>query len=57
LHAIYEDSGGFGTLLIVVGKNWADRERRARSMRLFMEQVAPQLRDLTPTRAVEPAVL
>jgi alkanesulfonate monooxygenase SsuD/methylene tetrahydromethanopterin reductase-like flavin-dependent oxidoreductase (luciferase family) len=57
LKAIYEGSGGFGTLLIVAGKNWADRERRARSMRLFMEQVAPQLRDLTPTRAVEPAVL
>ena len=39
-----------GTLLIVAGKDWATREKRARSMRLFMEQVAPKLRDLEPVR-------
>jgi alkanesulfonate monooxygenase SsuD/methylene tetrahydromethanopterin reductase-like flavin-dependent oxidoreductase (luciferase family) len=44
----YDESGGFGTLLIVTGKNWADREKRARSMTLFMEQVAPRLRHLEP---------
>jgi len=35
-------------MLIVTGKDWATREKRARSMRLFMEQVAPQLRELEP---------
>jgi len=48
--ASYEASGGFGTLLIVTGKDWATREKRARSMKLFMEHVAPQLRDLEPVR-------
>ena len=50
LRAFYEEAGGFGTLLIVTGKDWSTREKRARSMQLFMEQVAPQLRDLTPVR-------
>jgi alkanesulfonate monooxygenase SsuD/methylene tetrahydromethanopterin reductase-like flavin-dependent oxidoreductase (luciferase family) len=49
LKDFYEAAGGFGTLLIVTGKDWATREKRARSMRLFMEQVAPKLRDLQPT--------
>ena len=47
----YDASGGFGTFLIVTGKDWATREKRDRSMRLFMEQVAPQLRALDPERA------
>lgn len=47
---IHEKSGGFGTLLMVVGKAWADYERRARSMRMFMEHVAPQLRGLSPAQ-------
>jgi limonene 1,2-monooxygenase len=50
LRKFYQDAGGFGTLLIVTGKNWATREKVFRSMRLFMEQVAPQLRDLVPAR-------
>jgi alkanesulfonate monooxygenase SsuD/methylene tetrahydromethanopterin reductase-like flavin-dependent oxidoreductase (luciferase family) len=50
LREFYEVSGGFGTLLIVTGKDWATREKRARSMKLFMEHVAPQLRDLEPVR-------
>ena len=33
---------------MITGKAWADRERRLRSMRLFMEYVAPQLRHLEP---------
>jgi limonene 1,2-monooxygenase len=45
-----QESGGFGTLLIVTGKDWATREKRERSMRLFMQEVAPKLRDLTPAR-------
>jgi len=48
----HDESGGFGTFLIVTGKDWATREKRERSMRLFMEQVAPQLRDTVPA---EPA--
>ena len=48
LKKFYDEAGGFGTLLIVTGKDWATREKRARAMRLFMEQVAPQLRDLVP---------
>jgi len=50
LREFYEAAGGFGTLLIVAGKDWATREKRTRSMRLFMEEVAPKLRDLTPAR-------
>jgi alkanesulfonate monooxygenase SsuD/methylene tetrahydromethanopterin reductase-like flavin-dependent oxidoreductase (luciferase family) len=50
LREFYDAAGGFGTLLIVAGKDWATREKRARSMRLFMEQVAPKLRDLAPVR-------
>ena len=50
LREFYEASGGFGTLLIVTGKDWATREKRARSMKLFMEHVVPQLRDLEPVR-------
>jgi alkanesulfonate monooxygenase SsuD/methylene tetrahydromethanopterin reductase-like flavin-dependent oxidoreductase (luciferase family) len=48
LREFYEASGGFGTLLIVTGKKWATREKVFRSMRLFMEHVAPKLRDLMP---------
>lgn len=49
LKEFYDEAGGFGTFLIVTGKAWADRERRHRSMRTFMEQVAPQLRPLEPS--------
>jgi len=42
LKEFYDASGGFGTLLIVTGKDWATREKRARSMKLFMEHVAPK---------------
>jgi alkanesulfonate monooxygenase SsuD/methylene tetrahydromethanopterin reductase-like flavin-dependent oxidoreductase (luciferase family) len=50
LKEFYDASGGFGTLLIVTGKDWATREKRARSMKLFMEHVAPKLRHLEPLR-------
>jgi alkanesulfonate monooxygenase SsuD/methylene tetrahydromethanopterin reductase-like flavin-dependent oxidoreductase (luciferase family) len=48
LRAFYEAAGGFGTLLIVTGKKWATREKVFRSLRLFMDHVAPKLRDLVP---------
>ena len=39
----YVECGGFGGLLIVAGKEWSTREKRDRSMELFMQHVAPQL--------------
>ncbi len=53
LRRFYDDAGGFGTLLVITGKDWANREKRARSLTRFMKEVAPQLRNLQPTR--EPA--
>jgi alkanesulfonate monooxygenase SsuD/methylene tetrahydromethanopterin reductase-like flavin-dependent oxidoreductase (luciferase family) len=55
LREFYDAAGGFGTLLIVAGKDWATREKRERSMRLFAEHVMPKLRDLQPVR--EPDVV
>jgi limonene 1,2-monooxygenase len=46
LERFHEECGGFGTLLIVAGKSWATREKRDRSMRSFMRDVAPRLRRL-----------
>jgi alkanesulfonate monooxygenase SsuD/methylene tetrahydromethanopterin reductase-like flavin-dependent oxidoreductase (luciferase family) len=48
IEEFYNDAGGFGTFLIVTGKDWASREKRARSMTRFMEEVAPKLRHLDP---------
>ncbi|MFI5266570.1 MAG: LLM class flavin-dependent oxidoreductase [Chloroflexota bacterium] len=45
---LYDDSGGFGTLLITMGRDWSTPEKRARSLRLFMEEVAPRLLELEP---------
>jgi limonene 1,2-monooxygenase len=50
LREFYEAAGGFGTLLIVAGKKWATRDKVFRSMRLFMEHVAPKLSGLVPAR-------
>jgi hypothetical protein len=44
----YRRSGGFGLLMLVAGKDYGTREQRARSLHLFMDQVAPHLRDLDP---------
>lgn len=46
LRASWQKAGGFGTLLLITGKSWSTREKRERSMRAFMEHVAPKLRDL-----------
>jgi alkanesulfonate monooxygenase SsuD/methylene tetrahydromethanopterin reductase-like flavin-dependent oxidoreductase (luciferase family) len=46
----YEESDGFGTLLVYAGLPIATPRQRARSMRLLMEQVAPRLADLDPDR-------
>ena len=42
----YRESGGFGTFLLVAGKNWGTFAERERSMNLFAEQVAPKLATL-----------
>ncbi|HEY3917862.1 MAG TPA: LLM class flavin-dependent oxidoreductase [Stellaceae bacterium] len=44
----YEQTGGFGTLLLVTGKDWGSSEQRALSMRRFMNEVAPRLASLEP---------
>ncbi len=49
IEAFFHASGGFGTFLYVTGKDWATREKRERSLTRFMEEVAPQLRELEPT--------
>jgi alkanesulfonate monooxygenase SsuD/methylene tetrahydromethanopterin reductase-like flavin-dependent oxidoreductase (luciferase family) len=49
LREFYEKTGGFGTLLLVTGKDWGTNEQRANSMRRFMTEVAPRLEGLTPT--------
>ncbi|MBV9121606.1 MAG: hypothetical protein JOZ39_12930, partial [Chloroflexi bacterium] len=44
--AFYERMGGFGVLLFAVGYEFAGRAERERSWRLFMKEVAPELRKL-----------
>lgn len=46
--AFYEASGGFGTFLLVMGKDQATADQRERSLELFAQQVAPALRGLDP---------
>lgn len=51
LKASYDEMGGFGVMLIPVGKDIARREQRLRSLRLFMKHVAPRLAALEPDSA------
>jgi alkanesulfonate monooxygenase SsuD/methylene tetrahydromethanopterin reductase-like flavin-dependent oxidoreductase (luciferase family) len=44
----YDQTGGFGMLLLVTGKDWGSNEQRAESMRRFMTEVAPRLAPLVP---------
>ncbi len=53
LKDFYVASGGFGTLLIVAGKAWATTEKRHASMRAFMSDVAPRLREFEATMSSE----
>ena len=48
----YDRVGGFGTMMFHAGRPYATAEKRARSMELFMREVAPRLRHLD---ADEPA--
>jgi alkanesulfonate monooxygenase SsuD/methylene tetrahydromethanopterin reductase-like flavin-dependent oxidoreductase (luciferase family) len=45
---LYDDSGGFGLLMVVQGKDWGTRDNRVRSMRLMKEEVGPRLARLDP---------
>ncbi len=47
----YRETGGFGVLMFHAGRDYATREKRVRSMQLFMEEVAPRLRHLDPDQA------
>jgi alkanesulfonate monooxygenase SsuD/methylene tetrahydromethanopterin reductase-like flavin-dependent oxidoreductase (luciferase family) len=48
IERFHHDVGGFGTLLLVMGKDWGTREQRTRSMERFMAEVAPRLAKLDP---------
>jgi alkanesulfonate monooxygenase SsuD/methylene tetrahydromethanopterin reductase-like flavin-dependent oxidoreductase (luciferase family) len=54
LRNFYAETGGFGTLLLLKGKDWGSREQRSRSMRLFAEHVAPRLAPLQPSNSATP---
>jgi hypothetical protein len=45
-------TGGFGTLLIHAGRDYATREKRAQSMAMFMREVAPKVAHLDPDAAM-----
>jgi alkanesulfonate monooxygenase SsuD/methylene tetrahydromethanopterin reductase-like flavin-dependent oxidoreductase (luciferase family) len=47
---LYDEVGGFGTLLLIGGKDWGTREQRDRSMQMFMADVAPRLAALDPDK-------
>jgi alkanesulfonate monooxygenase SsuD/methylene tetrahydromethanopterin reductase-like flavin-dependent oxidoreductase (luciferase family) len=51
LKDFYDHAGGFGTLLLVMGKDWGSPKNRIRSLRLFMKEVAPRLARLNANRA------
>ncbi|HZT07572.1 MAG TPA: LLM class flavin-dependent oxidoreductase [Chloroflexota bacterium] len=44
----YQASGGYGVLLLVMGKDYGTRRLRTRSLRLFAREVAPRLQHLSP---------
>jgi alkanesulfonate monooxygenase SsuD/methylene tetrahydromethanopterin reductase-like flavin-dependent oxidoreductase (luciferase family) len=51
----YAASGGFGTLMFHGGRDYATPEKLTRSMKLFMDEVAPRLRHLDPDREARAA--
>src|SRR5256885_14765256 len=46
----YQESGGYGVLLLVLGKDYGTRAQRTRSLKLFNGEIAPKLRGLDPDR-------
>jgi alkanesulfonate monooxygenase SsuD/methylene tetrahydromethanopterin reductase-like flavin-dependent oxidoreductase (luciferase family) len=51
LRSTYEEMGGFGVLLLMVGRDIGSRRQRVRSLKLFMDEVAPRLAVLNPDPA------
>jgi alkanesulfonate monooxygenase SsuD/methylene tetrahydromethanopterin reductase-like flavin-dependent oxidoreductase (luciferase family) len=51
----YEQTGGFGEIMIHGGRDYATPEKRVRSMELFMGEVAPKLRALPADAAAKQA--
>jgi alkanesulfonate monooxygenase SsuD/methylene tetrahydromethanopterin reductase-like flavin-dependent oxidoreductase (luciferase family) len=43
IQSVYDAVGGFGLLMVVMGKDWGSRANRARSLRLLKEEVGPRL--------------
>jgi alkanesulfonate monooxygenase SsuD/methylene tetrahydromethanopterin reductase-like flavin-dependent oxidoreductase (luciferase family) len=46
IREFYDQVGGFGEIMIHGGRDYATPEKRVRSMTLFMQEVAPRLREL-----------
>lgn len=57
LQRYYDESGGFGVLLLVVGKDYGSWAQRERSMTLFTQEIAPMLKDLNPDGVTRKAEL
>jgi alkanesulfonate monooxygenase SsuD/methylene tetrahydromethanopterin reductase-like flavin-dependent oxidoreductase (luciferase family) len=51
IQELYEEMGGFGVLLSVIGHSIATLEERKRSRQLFVDEVAPRLQSLQPAVA------
>ena len=51
LHRLYQEVGGFGTLL-VIGHEWLPVDNWRRSMMLLAKEVVPRLNELTQPAAV-----
>lgn len=50
IRQLYEHVGGFGLLMMHAGRDYATRDKRERSMRMFMREVAPRLQSLERER-------
>ena len=48
LRRLYGDSGGFGTLLVLIYDYMEDQSRWEKSMKLLAQDVMPRLADLVP---------
>ncbi len=44
----YDELGGFGVQMLVVGKDWNTHQQASRSMRRYKQEVAPRLAALNP---------
>ena len=43
IKSVYDATGGFGLLMVVMGKDWGSRANRARSLSLLKQEVGPRL--------------